>query len=489
MKWLKDNAEIVQNALVVSQAVYEEDPIDFLQTSYEKHNLKSVLSSHKDSDCHFLLAEERNDKTVYLSFQGSYDETDVLKDLQFYQKSAENGKFRGKIHAGFLSLAERFPFLKIITSKLLKDKTLVVCGHSLGGAVSSIVTADILLEQERRKFQNLKDVINITFGAPSFGDTELRNFLEEKKISDKMFHLVAENDPIPSLLSFTHSIAAAKSMIDDQIKKLQGNSKFTEKVMELKEKSKKYFEMLKNWTPTIIKLLKVVGLIPVPGLPIATNAIGAGLELVMSDFPIKKNSKDGQEYQPIGNYFFLLQNIIKTFKPKQSDHVYKELMLRQTVNEANISLHSLKYYINTCGENKLFIEDMYTYSSRNVTKIQEFDPKIDKVELVKVCGEEEVTIRLAVEGENLFQTIKSKCKAQFYFPFGNEETILKMSTGDQKERIVFESPMDPGHISIADHGASINIVTIFGEFEGKLEPSNIRNIKRDTVSQVNKVLF
>ena len=88
---------------------------------------------------------------------------------------------------------------------------LVICSHSLGGVISSIVTTEILIEREKRpKEQFPGEVINITFGSPLFGDDTARRFLEEKNFSAKMFHFVAELDPVPSLLSFVQSISAVK---------------------------------------------------------------------------------------------------------------------------------------------------------------------------------------------------------------------------------------------------------------------------------------
>ena len=147
--WIRNNQELIQNALVVSQAVYETSASDYLEMNLTNHYLKSVLRS-ENSDCHFLLAEEVETDRVYLAFRGTEDTKDVTEDLRIYQRAAENGKARGKFHAGFLSRAEMFPLVKILTNKKLIKKTLIVCGYSLGGAISSIVTTDILNEKERR---------------------------------------------------------------------------------------------------------------------------------------------------------------------------------------------------------------------------------------------------------------------------------------------------------------------------------------------------
>ena len=90
----------------------------------------------------------------------------------------------------------------------------MVCGHSLGGAISSIVTTEILMERQKRSQELFTgEVINVTFGSPLFGDDTARRFLEEKGFSEHMYHIVAENDPVPSLLSFAQSISAVKNQV------------------------------------------------------------------------------------------------------------------------------------------------------------------------------------------------------------------------------------------------------------------------------------
>ena len=79
VSWLRDNHDVIQNCLVVSQAVYETNPVDYLLTNLQNHNLKSLLRS-ENSDCHFLLAEEMDTGRVYLAFRGTEDSRDLTED-------------------------------------------------------------------------------------------------------------------------------------------------------------------------------------------------------------------------------------------------------------------------------------------------------------------------------------------------------------------------------------------------------------------------
>jgi hypothetical protein len=56
----------------------------------------------------------------------------------------------GKFHAGFFSRAERFPLQKILNKKEYHNRNIIFCGHSMGGAVATIVTIQALLEEQKR---------------------------------------------------------------------------------------------------------------------------------------------------------------------------------------------------------------------------------------------------------------------------------------------------------------------------------------------------
>ena len=208
---------MVQHALVVANAVYKDDALDHLTSTLTDHNLKFLVRS-QNGDCHFLLAEEVDAngkrKRVYLAFRGTDSTKDLKEDLKIYQREAKSGRIKGKFHAGFLARAEKFPLQKLLADPSLQNLPLIICGHSLGGAVSSIVTTEVLIEKEKRpKEQFPGEIINITFGSPLFGDATARKFLEETGFSSKMFHFVAELDPVPSLLSFAQSISAVNAQV------------------------------------------------------------------------------------------------------------------------------------------------------------------------------------------------------------------------------------------------------------------------------------
>ena len=54
---------------------------------------------------------------------------------------------QGKFHSGFLQRALKFPMETILSNENFRNSSIVVCGHSLGGAIASIV--GIRLQKEK----------------------------------------------------------------------------------------------------------------------------------------------------------------------------------------------------------------------------------------------------------------------------------------------------------------------------------------------------
>ena len=516
VSWLRTNQEIVQNALVVSQAVYEISAQEYLTMNLTNHHLRSVLRS-ENSDCHFLLAEEIDTDRVYLAFRGTEDTKDLTEDLRIYQRAAENGKSRGRFHAGFLSRSEMFPLVKVLSSERLAGKRFVVCGHSLGGAISSIVATDILTEQERRRRNSsgnfVTDVINITFGSPLFGDEEARKYLEEKKFSEKMFHFVAAQDPVPSLLSLAQSVSALRYQIDGQIRALVGTvqtiggqSYLEEKRNSLLRRKDDYLGFLSQVGPFLSPALDLAAIVS-PSKAGTAKMFIEGLNMILNSADDTKSQEIRRVYIPIGNFFFLNEDKKKSevLNTTQSNAVITRLDILKDVNIQDcLESHKLKNYRSICLENdcynigafpsvrELIIPDcdgagMVITEPRTVDVWTDFRPRVVRAELASLTGPELVILRLALEGENIAEISLPFCIFDFGFPFGVADlATIKKIPGNVLEKIVIEQPVSLSNLSISDHGANIRIATKFGVCETVLQRQNVRNIKLQSISQISK---
>ncbi|QVM91402.1 lipase family protein [Pseudomonas entomophila] len=113
---------------------------------------------------------------------------DALRDADALQVEFSEGE--GRVHRGFYeSATQAYDFVREYMDRFHTDQQLVICGHSLGGAV-----ALLLAEMLRRQTEGI-DIQLYTYGAPRAGDT---TFMQGA--ADLVHHrIVNDNDPVPSL--------------------------------------------------------------------------------------------------------------------------------------------------------------------------------------------------------------------------------------------------------------------------------------------------
>jgi len=131
-----------------------------------------------------------NDKIVLISVRGTQEFlADASRDADARQVPYEEGE--GQAHRGFYKgFQAAKPFVeRYLNAFYTGEQTLIICGHSLGGAI-----ALLLAEWLRRKPTKPK-VILYTFGAPRAGDATF------VKAARPLAHhrIVNQNDPIPAL--------------------------------------------------------------------------------------------------------------------------------------------------------------------------------------------------------------------------------------------------------------------------------------------------
>ncbi|XP_066277427.1 uncharacterized protein [Branchiostoma lanceolatum] len=207
----------VQRALICSEAVYLSDLPDtdaiqqFFDHERNLHDFERVSVSRYGS-VGYLLAETRDKEEVFVAFKGTTDFKDVMSDLNIWQEGAgqsrgsHNSGVGGKYHAGFMHLAFRVPADRIVEE--YSNSRIVVCGHSLGGAVAHIVALNMMVYL-RTKGQPVDNVTSIAFGAPYFGNDGAQQFAEEHNLSPRMLTIVDEKDPVPYILRLAETVQCA----------------------------------------------------------------------------------------------------------------------------------------------------------------------------------------------------------------------------------------------------------------------------------------
>jgi hypothetical protein len=180
--------------------LYEEVPyskrLEVMPHDPERYREEALKGWRNPEDVHFLYDEQtetqafitHNDKVVLISVRGTQETPDILRDLDARQVPYEEGV--GQAHRGFYGA---FQAAKVFAERYLEafytgEQTLIVCGHSLGGAI-----ALLLAEWLRTNWS--QDIQLYTFGAPRAGD---RAFVQAAEALPH-HRLVNHNDPVPAV--------------------------------------------------------------------------------------------------------------------------------------------------------------------------------------------------------------------------------------------------------------------------------------------------
>ncbi|MCP8967597.1 lipase family protein [Ectobacillus ponti] len=112
-----------------------------------------------------------SDQYVIVAFRGTQSDPDWIADSLINQREYPYTANSGFVHNGFLSIYEscRDSIMESLVH-LPADKTLLVTGHSLGGALA------VLHALDARVNTKFKDYIMFNFGAPKVGDIAFRNY-------------------------------------------------------------------------------------------------------------------------------------------------------------------------------------------------------------------------------------------------------------------------------------------------------------------------
>ncbi|XP_038900211.1 uncharacterized protein LOC120087314 isoform X1 [Benincasa hispida] len=172
----KQYKDVMADVNILQGAIFHEDVVDGVDGE--------ILNSDED--------ENRKGK-----FENSWN------PLESKAKQLKN-KSKPAAHRGFLARANGIPALELYRLAQKKKQKLVLCGHSLGGAVAVLATLAILRGiaassslKESEKFQ----VKCITFSQPPVGNAALRDYVNRKGWQHHFKSYCIPEDLVPRLLS------------------------------------------------------------------------------------------------------------------------------------------------------------------------------------------------------------------------------------------------------------------------------------------------
>ncbi|KAH7277516.1 hypothetical protein KP509_39G055000 [Ceratopteris richardii] len=130
---------------------------------------------------------------------GTMDVSDALVDLNIVHRTVSLGE--GAAHAGFLERAKSIP-LDFFRRLLIRNERVVLTGHSLGGAVASLVTLRLLEATGRWCHEQVQCY---TFGSPFFADYRLAKYINTH-YKRHFLHFVSRSDLVPKVMPMIHTL-------------------------------------------------------------------------------------------------------------------------------------------------------------------------------------------------------------------------------------------------------------------------------------------
>ena len=169
------------------------DPARYAKEAKEEWDFpEKVHFLHHKSDTQAFITH--NDRVMLISVRGTAGLTDALRDMDAKQVPflADEGG-QGNAHRGFYNSFEvtRKFVERYMNAFYTGNQTIMVCGHSLGGAIALLLAEWLRLRASKPK------VMLYTIGAPRAGN---QSFV--KAAADLTHHrIVNHNDPVPGVPS------------------------------------------------------------------------------------------------------------------------------------------------------------------------------------------------------------------------------------------------------------------------------------------------
>lgn len=207
MQGLSD--EVVRWAFVAAAAAYvEKEALNAaLLTPY-----RECLKYHGERYAFFV-----QDRLLVLGYRGTADCEDVVNDLdtdmsEKQLKATRVGKATAVgVHTGFWKAAELIKDTEIVDKLVASADTIVVSGHSLGGAIAVLKTLQLVTAAQ----VDGKAITCIGIAAPLVGDRRLRQLFTRQHAKVSFHVIVNGSDGVPRALYFFSVAGGVEGLWDD----------------------------------------------------------------------------------------------------------------------------------------------------------------------------------------------------------------------------------------------------------------------------------
>ena len=219
----------ILNASILSSLVYN-DP-----NTIKIYDLSLLLIiNNTKTDTHGVIMIDKNNKKLYICFRGTADEKNAITDLECIQRKVTIGGKQVMIHDGFLKSFESIQDeIKLFAFNEYKEYDIVVCGHSLGGALAYICVSYLNIPN---------DIYVVTCGAPRVGDTKFSDLFFSKVI--KSYRFIYCDDVVPEIPRINYVQVPIEIRLDkngNQIKYYNIWKRFISWIKKIKNISFKFY--------------------------------------------------------------------------------------------------------------------------------------------------------------------------------------------------------------------------------------------------------
>lgn len=311
-----DTMRIILCAAVSSRAVYEKS-FDDIQRILESENRSFPLMISKmapairksNSDQTFLITESCD--CIFVSFRGTDNKADILIDANVLQLP----HFQGNVHRGFLTRCNQINLDSIADYCIIKQKKLIFCGHSLGGAVAMLSALSVMekdygyaTEMELKELQ----VECVTFGAPAVGDKDLLDSVNFVKKRLNFVNFVNRNDPAPGVLNMFETAASIGQQFNEYALLVENASIFLDLIF--------------------------------PGVGLVTKNVCSGVQSFVQNLPSVLTTYGGvKKYVPFAPHVFIQES--EKFTNIDSVEAVSQMLTSIHVTVQNAKYHSMDSYV------------------------------------------------------------------------------------------------------------------------------------------------
>jgi hypothetical protein len=215
-------------ATIASSVCYEYDFYPQTTLSLSDIPFAKLLHLRETKQAYSIFEGPR--KTIYMAFPGTHDLRTTITDVKFSRiletewthlhEGLRSGRrpigadaqglniagpvqklWEYKVHAGFseeeATLRRKIP-TNVAKGFIAQGYQIVICGHSLGGALAALTTLRHL-KDDLGTFQD--KILCVTLGAPLIGNSALTRRIQRSGWTKYFHHLVYRSDVVPRLLT------------------------------------------------------------------------------------------------------------------------------------------------------------------------------------------------------------------------------------------------------------------------------------------------